>query len=147
MASVIYSPWYYDWGTIPKKDGTPYKTQKGAFRNHPCTVWAADSYENLAWLIQHGLALCKEFKFRFGKVHATYNTLNCAKSIFEAKTEKTLEIWRGVKSFTRAMPDDLKYDKTIDTIEAYRRYVISKGWTIDNYVKKPERKPSWMCEL
>ena len=44
MISVIYSPWYHNWGTIPKKDGTPYKTEKGAFRNHPCTQWAAESY-------------------------------------------------------------------------------------------------------
>lgn len=50
MISIIYSPWYHNWGTIPKKDGTPYNTAKGTHRNHPCTKWAAESYENLAWL-------------------------------------------------------------------------------------------------
>ena len=43
MLSIIYSKWYYDWGEIHKKDGTAYNTEKGAFRNHPCTKWAADS--------------------------------------------------------------------------------------------------------
>ena len=35
MLAVVYSKWYYDWGDdlLPKKDGTPYNTQKGAFRD------------------------------------------------------------------------------------------------------------------
>ena len=37
MVSLLFSPWYYDWGEVFKKDGTPYDTTKGAFRNHPCT--------------------------------------------------------------------------------------------------------------
>ena len=56
MLAVVYSKWYYDWGNdlLPKKDGTPYNTEKGAFRGHPCTIWAAESIANTAWLIQHG---------------------------------------------------------------------------------------------
>ena len=57
MLAIIYSKWYLDWGEIHKKDGTPYKTKKGAFRNHPCTVWASKNEYNLAWLIQHGCSL------------------------------------------------------------------------------------------
>ena len=71
MISIIYSSWYHNWGTIPKKDGTPYLTEKGAFRNHPCTQWAAASYENLAWLIRHGYALCNEYTKRYGKIVST----------------------------------------------------------------------------
>ena len=53
MLAVVYSKWYFDWGDdlLPKKDGTPYNTQKGAFRGHPCTVWAAQRIANTAWLI------------------------------------------------------------------------------------------------
>ena len=51
MLSIIYSKWYYDWGELHKKDGTPYSTKKGAFRNHPCTQWAANSIFNTAWLL------------------------------------------------------------------------------------------------
>ena len=32
MLAIIYSKWYYDWGTLPKADGTPYATKKGAFQ-------------------------------------------------------------------------------------------------------------------
>ena len=31
MLAIIYSKWYLNWGEIHKKDGTPYKTKKGAF--------------------------------------------------------------------------------------------------------------------
>ena len=31
MLAVVFSKWYYDWGNdlLPKKDGTPYNTEKG----------------------------------------------------------------------------------------------------------------------
>ena len=146
MISVIYSSWYHDWGTIPKKDGTPYNTTKGAFRNHPCTQWAAASYENLAWLIRHGHALCNEYGYRFGKLHSCREALWTAEDIFTFKSKNTIAVYKNVKSFVRAMPDELKYDDTIDTITAYRRYVASKPWVKDNYVKLPERKPDWVSD-
>ena len=144
MISVIYSKWYYDWGTIPKKDGTPYNTVKGAFKKHPCTIWSSLSYENLAWLIRHGYALCNEFERRYGKTHSCFNTIHVAENIFTSKTKETISIYKNVKSFVRAMPDEFKYDNTIDTFEAYRRYVASKPWVKDNYLKIPSRKPEWV---
>ena len=74
MLSIVFSHWYYDWGDdlVKKKDGTPFKTQKGAFRNHPCTQWAAASIFNTAWLIQHGCALSDEYTHRDGKLHGCH---------------------------------------------------------------------------
>lgn len=144
MISVIYSPWYHNWGTIPKKDGTPYSTEKGAFRNHPCTIWAAKSYENLAWLIRHGYALCNEYKHRYGKVHACFAGIQEAEFLFTDKTNDTIYIYKNVKSFTRAMPDEFKLDESIDTPTAYQKYVASKPWVKDNYLKLPNRKPDWI---
>ena len=74
MLAIIYSKWYYDWGTLPKADGTPYATKKGAFRNHPSTKWAGSSIYNTAWLIQHGCCLADEYQRRYGKIHT------CSKS-------------------------------------------------------------------
>ena len=59
MLSIVASEkWGHGFGDLPKLDGTPYKTDKGAFRNHPCTVWANSFVLNWRWLITHGLALC-----------------------------------------------------------------------------------------
>ena len=86
MLSIIFSSWYRDWGTLPKMDGTPYSTKKGAFRNHPSTKWAAENNYNTAWLIAHGIALCSEYKFRYGKIHSCNNTLFEAKKLFHRQT-------------------------------------------------------------
>lgn len=144
MIAVIYSPWFHNWGEIPKKDGTPYKTKKGSFRGHPCTIWASESDANLAWLITHGLAICDEFKRIYQKKHACLNTLKVAEDIFKERTLKTLDVWREVKSFVRAMPDEIKYDTEIDTIQAYRKYMNTKEWVSGDYTRAPERKPSWI---
>ena len=40
LAIVCSDKWGHNFGTLPRADGTPYATEKGAFRNHPCTIWA-----------------------------------------------------------------------------------------------------------
>ena len=144
MISIIYSSWYHDWGTISKKDGTPYSTAKGAFRNHPCTQWAAESYENLAWLIRHGHALCNEYTRRYQKIHACHDGIYEAEFLFTNKTHVTIDIYKNVKSFIRAMPDEYKLDTSIDTFTAYKMYIASKPWVASNYLRMPERKPNWI---
>jgi len=120
MLSVIASKWYHNYGTLPKKDGTPYKTEKGAFRNHPCVKWGATSIGNAYWLIKHGLYICNEFEVRYRKIHSCYNTLLTAYHLFpKNKINK-------VTPFVRAMPDEYKFDTTINTFEAYKKYIASK---------------------
>ena len=92
MLPIVYSKWYFNWGNdlLPKKDGTPYNTEKGAFRGHPCTIWAAQNIYNTAWLIQHGFGLLEEYTHRYGKIHSCQTAMNEAEKIFEIKTGKTL---------------------------------------------------------
>jgi len=138
MLAIIASSWYHNYGTLPKKDGTPYKTEKGAFRNHPCTIWSTSSINNASWLIEHGIALCEEFEYRYNKSHSCLLTLLEARRIFPHGDSTQ------VTPFVRAMPDEFKLDKTIDTFEAYKRYIRTKEWVKDNYIKVPERKPDWI---
>jgi len=42
------------------------------------------------------------------------------------------------------MPIEWKFDDTIDTFTAYKRYIASKPWVADNYLRMPERKPNWI---
>ena len=57
MLSIVCSEkWGHGYGELHRLDGEPYKTEKGAFRNHPCTIWANASLENTWWLLAHGLA-------------------------------------------------------------------------------------------
>ena len=145
MLAIIYSDWYYGVGQLHKLDGTPYRTAHGAFRNHPCTQWAAANQYNLAWLIRHGQALCAEYTARYNKQHA------CAPAILEADyiykrcfDHFADEMYHKVTSFTRAMPESIKYDDTISTITAYKRYLNTKPWLATNYLRIPSRKPSFI---
>ena len=139
MLSIVASEkWGHGYGTLPKTDGTPYKTDKGAFRNHPCTKWAAKTIDNAYWLIQWGMNLCDEYTLRYNKIHSCYNTLLQAYELFpKGEIDK-------VTPFARAMPDEYKFDTSIDTFGAYKRYIASKPWVKDNYLRIPERRPSWV---
>ena len=36
-------------------------------QKHPCTLWAGQTVENYKWLWRLGIALCKEYTFRYEK--------------------------------------------------------------------------------
>jgi len=88
-------------------------------------------------LISHGLALCYEYTHRYGKIHSCQHTLEHADKIFPQSNGE-------VTPFARAMPDEFKYDTSIDTITAYKRYIASKPWAASNYLRDPSRKPNWL---
>ena len=94
MLSIIYSPWYYNWGTLPRADGKPYETKKGAFRNHPCTQWAAKNIYNTAWLISHGIALSSEYNYRYDKIHTCNNALFVACLLYTSPSPRDLSTSR-----------------------------------------------------
>ena len=144
MLSIIFSKWYYDWGTINKMDGTPYNRQKGAFRNHTCTAWAGQNIYNTAWLIMHGNALAFEYYLRYGKIHSCSKTLFEAKKLFHKKTGEPITCYSMAEGFARAMPEEYKFDTGISTFDAYKMYIASKPWAKDNYLHMPQRKPDWI---
>ena len=145
MLSIIYSDWYYGVGKLYKSDGTPYRTAHGAFRNHPCTQWAAANQYNLAWLIAHGIALCNEYTARYNKRHTCYDPIIQAVAIYDLCFDDSVShAYRKVTSFTRAMPESIKFDTTIDTITAYKQYLNTKPWLASNYLRIPSRKPSFI---
>ena len=151
MASVIFSENHWNWNErIHKKDGQPYSTT-GGFKHHPCTVWAAKSYENFAWMLSHGFELCWEYEQRYGKKHTCELTLNEAMTIFHnhSQMQPPDERWHindhmNVKEFVFAGPDEFKHDDTLDVFAKYKKYIASKPWAADNYLRKPERKPEWI---
>ena len=138
LAIVASDQWGHGYGTLPKMNGEPYNTEKGAFRNHPCTIWANESVHNSWWLICHGFALCKEYQHRYEKAHSCLKTIVAATKIFPVGDV------RLITPFVRAMPDEFKFDTSIDTFTAYKNYISSKPWVASNYVRDGSRKPDWV---
>ena len=138
MLSIVASKkWGHGFGTLPKLNGEPYKTDKGAFRNHPCTVWAQ---RHFYWLIRPGLALCDEYEHRYKKTHSCRYTLNAALQIFPKDSYEPYWAYE----FVRAMTDEFKHDTSINTFDAYKNYISSKPWVTSNYIRDPSRKPDWV---
>ena len=95
-------------------------------------------------MIQHGCGLADEYHRRYGKIHTCAKTLFEAKKIFHRKADKAITCCSMADNFSRAMPDEWKKDDTIDTFTAYKRYIASKPWVKDNYLRIPDRKPDWI---
>lgn len=144
MLSLVFSDHYWGVGQVLKVDGTPFKTAKGAFKKHPCTIWAADKIENCAWLIQHACGLSEEFRKRYDKYHGLHKSVFACKKLFQSVLDEPITVHTMVDSFARAMPDEFKYNTTIDDVEAYQQYVNSKPWVYYNYLRKPDRRPDWI---
>ena len=91
------------------KSGTPHR---GGYHNHPCTQWAGDSRDNYMWLYLHGIALCQEFKLRFGKEHACFEQIRVLGNLFPLipasfsipkQSEATVFLGRGVTDENKRM--------------------------------------------
>ncbi|MAG49880.1 hypothetical protein CMO86_09620 [Candidatus Woesearchaeota archaeon] len=143
LAIVCSDKWGHGFGTLPKADGTPYATEKGAFRNHPCTIWANSFVNNWRWLLAHGFALCNEYALRYGKPHTCFNTLQAANEILPCADPQGRS-GKGPTPFVFAGPDEFKLDTSISVFDKYKMYIASKPWVCDNYLRIPDRKPDWI---
>jgi hypothetical protein len=102
------------------KKGTPLK---GGYHNHPCTVWAGDSQINFAYAVDMGIALAKEYTFRFGKTHF------CEAGLRKLKDLTYLMPVGTFTPFAIAIADHMECRKLPDfdnmsAVEKYRAYYI-----------------------
>jgi two-component SAPR family response regulator len=118
-------------------DGDEYADKVGLYKraywNHPCTVWARESWDNYQWLYKHFIALGDEYKHRYGREHASITKLKDALYFHPDNIED-----KGLTPLAQAMPDQYKDD---DPIKAYRDYCINEK----HYAKweKGTEKPEW----
>ena len=64
------------------------------------------------------------------------------KKSLKKKTGKTLECHKEATPF--AFADEFKHDPSIDILTKYKKYIASKPWVCNNYIRKPNRKPNWI---
>lgn len=62
---------------------------KACHFNHPSTVWTRESSLNYRWHYDHFVALCKEYTYRYEKIHATETKLSYALSNLPNKIQVT----------------------------------------------------------
>ena len=110
--------------------------------NHPCAIWARETLGNYTWLAQLGLALCKEYTHRYGRIHKTQDRLQWMSD----HVPMSIPLGDMVDP-PRCMPDELKSWHG-STVSAYRRLYIRKKqydmpcrWTNRDQPKWFIRKP------
>lgn len=121
-------------------DITDQKLCKAVMVNHPCTVWTVQSTHNYSWLYVHGLALCAEYTFRYGKVHSMQTLYNDFLSKVPIALIKNFK--NALTPYAQAMPD--KYRNSEDAILAYRNYYINEK---NKFAKWTRREvPMWYTQ-
>lgn len=133
-AQLLYSVWWVNNGSVP----TDLKPYKCTHKNHPSAVWARSSPYHYMWLCKYGLALCREYTFRYKKVHKCQQHIEKLYALGFPSTEKLYierpppgikkfalsGCPRGIHWFALAMPD--KYVSS-NALRAYTRYYMSKA--------------------
>lgn len=85
--------------------------------NHPSATWVRQSYNNYFWLADLLVELCKEYTYRYGKVHKVERD-GLLNMLLHAP--KNINLSAPFTEPTPAMPDDLKVPG--DSINSYRTY-------------------------
>lgn len=101
------------WHVVDPEHSVYTPCYKLTHRNHPSSVWARESRSNYVWLCKLGMELCKEYTYRYGRIHKCEAylrdlSLNIPPIEHVAWTPPRL-----------AMPDEYKSD---DFVESYRQY-------------------------
>lgn len=110
---------------------------KPTHKNHPCTKWACESIENFHWLYRLGVALSREYSFRYGRKHKCDQVIKDCVSVLPdlPQTEMT--------PFAQAMPE--KYQNATDSVMAYRSYYFGEKFSFAKWTPRPI--PHWFSTM
>jgi len=114
------------------KGTAPYKQ---THTNHPCSIWTRESRENYLWLVEHGIALCDEYTFRYGKIHKSKEVIIWCKN----NMNKIKFKGQGKTHFILCF--DEKY-KVGNAIESYRAYYKQAKVKVAEW-NKTRKAPKW----
>lgn len=110
---------------------------KAVHMYHPCTVWTAQSSENYRWHYEHFVALCKEYEYRYGKVHKTFAQLQYPLSILPRNIPQG-----EMTPFPLAMKSNPECMFPEDPVKSYRLFYQTKQERFKMVWTKRE-KPGW----
>lgn len=107
-------------------------------RHHPCTVRCLDLDDYVRWTAAHGLALGREYTYRYGKRHRSAVVIASAIDALELDVEAPF----SVADWPLAMPDEHKQPCPH---ASYRSYLARKyadwprpaAWTV-------RQRPGWV---
>ena len=108
----------------------PEDAYKKTHPNHPSAIWARESIENYEFLQELAMELCKEYTFRYEKIHKTQKHIDWLRT-------PPLDI-PAIKMtpFRLAMPDKYKQEDPVESYKAFYRESKMKERDIVTYKKR-----------
>ena len=109
-------------------------------KNHPSAIWTRASKGNYEWLCELGKELCKEYTYRYGKIH------KCQAYIEDLALHIPDLPDLGFTTPAQAMPKMYKDD---DVVEAYRNYYFFEKTKLHSWKGKIAGRPppEWLVEM
>ncbi len=113
---------------------------RGGYKNHPCTKWVGETNKNFAWAVDLGLALAKEYTYRYGRIHA------CEAGIHKLKGMSNLIPEGDLTPFAVAINEEqtCRQNKLFDSLsvyDKYRQYYIHDKAYMAKWTRRD--KPEW----
>ena len=105
--------------------------------NHPSAVWARHSRANYVWLYSLLIELCKEYTYRYGKIH------KCESSGLVEALDEVPDNICPLKPFTQptpAMPEQYKIPG--NSVVSYQNYYNGEKQRMFSWKKREQ--PNWI---
>ena len=119
-------------------------------QKHPSSIWTRQSVENYKWLAQLGLELCKEYTYRYKKIHKSQVEIEMlAQNIPDLPDLPFTPPLQAMPDMYKS-PDCARADRSIEnTIEAYRAYYFFGKERILSWKGKFNGRevPVWITEM
>lgn len=117
---------------------------KVTHENHPSAVWTRSSRANYLWTYDLFVALCSDYRARYGRIHKTDDKLRT-----HLMTVPRHITSRDLTPPPACMPDEFKVHAEGEwPTESYRLYLArGKSWlTVDSFRRRPGA-PAWFRRL
>jgi hypothetical protein len=123
------------------KSGTPVKK---THEKHPSTLWAGNTRSNFDWLCEHAKELCREYTFRYGKIHF------CEKGIHQLSSLNYLIPEGELQPFAIAINKDMTCRQlpgfeSMSPVDKYLLYYIHDKKRIAKW-EKGRCAPDWFSD-
>jgi len=137
-AQLLSGCWWHHDPVKAEQWYTEDKIYKKTHGNHPCSIWTRECQENYIWLCHLGLALCKEWAYRYDHKpsdHKCYPIL-----MFLITHVPDIDTNDGTITIPKmAMPDNYKCS---DPVYSYRTYYLNDKLSM--LVWRKRDPPPWV---
>lgn len=112
--------------------------------NHPSAVWVREAESHYMWLAKLTKELCKEYTYRYGKVH------KCERvglvDFFVDNIPNKIKVNEAFVEPPQCMPDYCKVEG--DAVTGYRNYYMKEKWRMLSWSGKIKSRsiPEWVMK-